>query len=585
MGIKNYSAERNVQIIIALLKANQIRKVVVSPGATNVSFVASIQSDPFFEMYSVVDERSAAYFACGLSKESKEVVVLSCTGATSSRNYMPGLTEAFYAKLPILTITSSMTTSHVEHLYAQSTNRSTPPIDVVVKSFVLQPVKDADDEWDCTIKVNKAISYLTQNGGGPVHLDLTTQFSMDFSVTEIAPVKMITRIDAEDSFPKMPEGQIAIFIGAYSKMSKDLINQIDSFCAEYDAVVLCDHTSEYNGKYRVLSALYGAQELYNCKLLQPDLLIHMGEISGDYYTIGSLRPKNVWRVNEDGEFRDRFQKLSHVFKMKASTFFQYYIQGSSIGHDSYLTAFKQINTTLYEQIPELPFSNIWTAFKMANRIPQGSVVHLGILQPLRSWNFFESDKSVRFHSNVGGFGIDGNFSTLVGASIVHPETLYFGVVGDLSFFYDINIIGNRHLGNNIRLFVINNGKGVEFCTYGHRASIFGEDTDSYIAAIGHNGNQSSTLIRDIAKDLGFLYLTAHDKDTFSEQLDTFVNPQISKSSIIFEIFTNTEDEVESLKLLRHIFEDKQYGIKEKAKEKIVSVVGLNTVKNIKKIFK
>ena len=87
------------------------------------------------------------------------------------------------------------------------------------------------------------------------------------------------------------------------------------------------------------------------------------------------------------------------------------------------------------------------------------------------------------------------------------------------------------------------------------------------------------------KDLGFLYLTAHDKDTFSEQLDTFVNPQISKSSIIFEIFTNTEDEVESLKLLRHIFEDKQYGIKEKAKEKIVSVVGLNTVKNIKKIFK
>ena len=68
-------------------------------------------------------------------------------------------------------------------------------------------------------------------------------------------------------------------------------------------------------------------------------------------------------------------------------------------------------------------------------------------------------------------------------------------------------------------------------------------------------------------------------------MDTFVNPQISKSSIIFEIFTNTEDEVESLKLLRHIFEDKQYGIKEKAKEKIVSVVGLNTVKNIKKIFK
>lgn len=165
MGIKNYTAERNCQIVIALLKANNIRKIVASPGATNVSFVASVQSDPFFEIYSVVDERSAAYLACGLSKESNEPVVLSCTGATSSRDYMPGLTEAFYGKLPILAITSSMTTSHVGHLFAQSTDRSTPPVDTVVSTFTLQPVKDADDEWDVTIKVNKAISCLTKMGG------------------------------------------------------------------------------------------------------------------------------------------------------------------------------------------------------------------------------------------------------------------------------------------------------------------------------------------------------------------------------------------------------------------------------------
>lgn len=43
---------------------------------------------------------------------------------------------------------------------------------------------------------------------------------MDFSVTEIAPVKMITRIDAEDSFPKMPEGQIAILLVLIRKCLK-----------------------------------------------------------------------------------------------------------------------------------------------------------------------------------------------------------------------------------------------------------------------------------------------------------------------------------------------------------------------------
>ena len=101
-----YSSEKNIQIVIALLKANNIKKIIVSPGGTNVSFVASIQCDPFFEIYSCIDERSAAYMACGLSAETGEVVVLSCTGATSSRNYMPALTEAFYRRIPILAITS-----------------------------------------------------------------------------------------------------------------------------------------------------------------------------------------------------------------------------------------------------------------------------------------------------------------------------------------------------------------------------------------------------------------------------------------------------------------------------------------------
>ena len=107
----HYTSERNVQIVLALLKANNIKKVVASPGATNESIVASMQYDPYFEMYSCVDERSAAYMACGLAAESGEIVVLSCTGATSSRNYLPGLTEAYYRKLPILAITSSMPTS------------------------------------------------------------------------------------------------------------------------------------------------------------------------------------------------------------------------------------------------------------------------------------------------------------------------------------------------------------------------------------------------------------------------------------------------------------------------------------------
>jgi 2-succinyl-5-enolpyruvyl-6-hydroxy-3-cyclohexene-1-carboxylate synthase len=86
-----------------------------------------MQQDPYFKIYSSVDERSAAYMACGLSAELNEPVVISCTGATASRNYLPGLTEAYYRKLPILAITSMQPFTKVGHHIPQVIDRSALP--------------------------------------------------------------------------------------------------------------------------------------------------------------------------------------------------------------------------------------------------------------------------------------------------------------------------------------------------------------------------------------------------------------------------------------------------------------------------
>ena len=152
---KYYTDEQNIQIVLALLKAHKIRKIVASPGTTNMTLVASMQQDSYFEMYSSVDERSAAYMACGLAAESGEPVVLSCTGATASRNYMPGLTEAYYRKLPILAITSTQDTSKIGHNIAQVIDRRVLPNDIAKLSVDIPTIRDDDDVWNCEIKVNK----------------------------------------------------------------------------------------------------------------------------------------------------------------------------------------------------------------------------------------------------------------------------------------------------------------------------------------------------------------------------------------------------------------------------------------------
>lgn len=572
-----YTNEKNAQVVISLLKQHGIKKVVASPGTTNMAFVASVQQDPFFEIYSSVDERSAAYIACGLSAESGEPVVLSCTGATASRNYLPGLTEAYYRKLPILSITSTQVISKVGHHMAQIIDRSSLPNDVVNYSVLMPLVKDEDDLWDCEIKANKAILELSRRGGGPVHINLATGYSTDYSVKELPESRIIHRINQGDKFPNIPNGKIAIFIGSHKKMSERLSNAIDSFCAANNAVAFCDHTSNYHGKYRVLYSLVAGQRLFDKSESRPDLLIHIGEITGDYSSLG-IGGKVVWRVNKDGEIRDTFRKLSHIFEMSEEVFFEYYANGEK-SDDSYLHFCNhQLNETR-SKIPDLPFSNVWLASRMANLIPDGSTVHFGILNSLRSWNFFELPKTVTSASNVGGFGIDGNISSLLGASLANKNKLYFGVIGDLAFFYDMNAVGNRHVGNNIRILLVNNGKGTEFRQFNHKAAQFGVEADEFIAAAGHFGNKSPNLVRNYALSLGFEYISASNKEEFESVYERFLTLELTDKPILFEVFTDSEEESKALEIITSLEVSNNVKAKGFAK-KILGKKGVEAVKKV-----
>ncbi len=156
------------------------------------------------------------------------------------------------------------------------------------------------------------------------------------------------------------------------------------------------------------------------------------------------------------------------------------------------------------------------------------------------------------YANTGGFGIDGYISSFMGASLAHPGKLYFCVAGDLAFFYDMNVLGNRHVGRNIRILLINNGKGTEFRNYNHPGAAFGEETDKYIAAAGHFGNKSHQLVRHYAEDLGYEYLSANNKEEYLEYLDRFLTPGLTDRPMLFEVFTDNKDESDAIRMVRNL---------------------------------
>lgn len=541
----HYTAERNVQIVIALLKANNVRRVIASPGTTNMTFVVSVENDPWFQVWSSVDERSAAYMACGMAAETGEPVVISCTGATASRNYMPGMTEAFYRKLPVLALTSTRGNHRLGHLIDQQVDRRRIPNDVATLSVTLPTVKDADDEQFCQIEANRAMLALRS---GPVHVNLYTAYSQDFGFRQIPPVRAICRHTGVDgNLPPLPPGRVGIFVGSHANFSERLTAAVDRFCATRDAVVFCGHTSGYRGDYEVRSQLLASQEMWRSELCAVDLCVHIGEVSGD---TPRMRSAHTWRVSPDGEVRDTFGNLRRVFMMPEERFFEFYA-GEGEARTAYRDAIRAQVAQVEARIPELPFSNIWIARRVHGLLPQGSELHLGINHSLRSWDYFTLPAGVLGKCNVGGYGIDGGVSAMVGASLAAPGKLFFGVFGDLAFFYDMNVVGNRHVGPNVRIMLVNNGRGTEFRNHRHPCSFLGDEADRYVAAAGHFGDKSARLVRSYAESLGYEYMSAGGKEEFEAVASRFLAGGQSERPMLLEVFTDSRDESEALRLVRN----------------------------------
>ena len=561
----HYSAEKSHLQLLSLLKQYGVSKIIVSPGATNVALVVSLMNDSYFQLFSSVDERSAAYMACGMAETTGDIIAICCTGATASRNYIPGITEAYYRKLPILAITATQPVMKIGHLVPQVIDRSIQIKDTYICCETIRIPHTEDEEWDINLRLNRALLSLTKDGGGPVNINLETEFSRDFSIKKIPFAKKINRYKLDTdiaSFPEIPDGKIGIRVGRHRPMSKRLVEEIDKFCDRYQAVVFCEFGSNYNGRYRVYNSLLSyqkhGQNSFGCRMV-----IHLGETSA--YGNNALYGDETWRLNEDGELRDLTKNLSNVFQMPEVEFFRIYNEkynSSNIQHVSgkdWYDECQNVYRKLMSSFPEIPFSNIWIAKHTIPKIPEKSLLSVAILNSHRAWTIFEVADSLKNSCfvNTGGFGIDGCMSSTIGASIVHPDKIHFLITGDLAFFYDLNSLGNRHIGKNLRILVINNGKGTEFRNYGHYAAQFGDSTDEYIAAAGHFGNKSTTLIRDYSQNLGFKYLHASTKEEYLNQLHEFTNPQIGDNSIVFEVFTNSQEESEALYRISNIIDSEK----------------------------
>jgi 2-succinyl-5-enolpyruvyl-6-hydroxy-3-cyclohexene-1-carboxylate synthase len=140
------------------------------------------------------------------------------------------------------------------------------------------------------------------------------------------------------------------------------------------------------------------------------------------------------------------------------------------------------------------------------------------------------------YANIGTDGIDGCMSSFLGQASA-TEHLSFLLIGDLSFFYDMNSIRIRHIKNNVRILLINNHGGGEFYI-GPQPAV----PDSYIAA------KHDTSAKGWIEQVGFTYLSAQNKEDYKSCIVKFVKPE-SDRPIVLEVFTDMKADADTLQLI------------------------------------
>lgn len=571
-----YTIQENVRIVVSLLKQYNIRYLVLNPGGTNIPIVQAVQDDPFFTCYSVPDERSAMYFAIGLYLQTGEIVATSCTSAQATRNYIPGLTEAFYKHAPILAITTSKLERFQYQDYMQAPDQCSLPKDAVKKTFDLPPVTDDNTRMQCYHNAKEAILELTHRSPGPIQLNIRIVDLQQgkFEEVELPKIRPIKRYMVWDDWNdvNLDEKKILIVVGEHRPFTQRQQDAIDSFCNRYNVAVYTNLLSNFKNDYSINGNLL--VQSGGMGMLQPDIVITIGGQTGDYPVYGALcalKEAEHWRVSEDGKYVDTYNRLTKIFECPDYYFFEQFDGKDSSNHD-YIEAWKTLNDTMSYKV-ELPFSNLYVAQQLYDKIPQGSIMNFAILNSLRSWSYFPLDYSVQCFANVAAFGIDGCNSMLIGESM-NTDSLCFIVTGDLAFFYDMNALGIRHIKNNVRVLLINNGGGAEFkmMTHNWKESV---SVDNYISACGHNGSAKGW-----AENCGFEYLTASTKGEFNHVSESFLSP--NQKPILLEVFTEGENE----QLANELLKGKNKIVKggDRLKSVISSVLGEQGVSMIKKVI-
>jgi 2-succinyl-5-enolpyruvyl-6-hydroxy-3-cyclohexene-1-carboxylate synthase len=560
------------QTVIQLCKSKNIKHIIISPGSRNAPLTIGFTADGFFTCYSVVDERSAAFFALGIAQQIKHPVAVVCTSGSALLNYYPAISEAYYSDIPLVVLSAdrpkhlinigdgqtinqkNVFTNHI--LYSANLKLDLKDEKNIPVSQDLPIMKNIEDKLERflgfqkdiqthnELEINTAIN-MALIKKGPVHINVPFDEPLYETIEELnvepksievqtkqKPIDSYTLQQCFEYWNASPKKMILVGVNGPNEIEQKWLDEI----AEDDSVVVFTETTSnlhHDSFFPSIDQIIAPLTEQEQKELQPDILITFGGLIVSKKIKALLRkfqPEHHWHIDRK-KANDTFFCLSIHVEATPNEFFEallhkitHYVKSD---YKNQWTLIKQKRLERHElYLKKIPFSDFKAFNIILKSIPDNYILQVGNSSAIRYTQLFNLNKTLNVYCNRGTSGIDGSTSTSVGCAVVSKKPTVF-ITGDLSFLYDSNAFWNNYIPNNYRVIVINNNGGGIF-----RILPGKKDTENFTTYFetkhGLNANH-------LCKMFGFEYVIAQTESQIKNKLKTFYSK--SDKPKLLEIFT------------------------------------------------
>ncbi|TWP29618.1 2-succinyl-5-enolpyruvyl-6-hydroxy-3-cyclohexene-1-carboxylic-acid synthase [Apibacter muscae] len=468
-----YSTKVSVQLLGEMLYAFGINDIIISPGSRNAPLTIHFTQDTRYKCYSIVDERSAAFFALGMAQSKKKPIVICCTSGTASANYYPAIIEAYYQNIPLLILTADRPENFVDIFDGQTIRQKNIYHNHIYGSYQLSEGNDDQSISDNFLMIKEAITQL-YNCSGPIHINIPFSEPL-YELTDTLSInieKLTLPKLASDNYNwnhllnKWNSYEKKMILVGMQQPSPELNSLLESLARREDTIVLTETTSNlksdlfYSNIDRYISSLTD-KNIY--EEFNPDLLLTIGQNIVSKKIKVFLRNSNLkehWHLDKHWH-PDTYFCLTEKIKTNPINFLEKLDSlpsKESLYSTLWLNHKKNKNLKHDEFLKNSSYSDLKVMEVLDAKIPNFYNLQVSNSSAIRYAQLFNFNAKNKVFCNRGASGIDGSSSTAIGFASVelNPTVL---ITGDIGFFYDINALWNKYIPNTFRIILMNNGGG------------------------------------------------------------------------------------------------------------------------------